>query len=241
MAFSLCLPLLVWGLGFSVMWKKTSFISFSIAGFLVLVSLGVWQAYRLQWKTQLLETIKHAALEEPLTLQEALSDTHQDHLFRPIQLKGVLGQEVFYVIGRTHEGQQGYHAIVPLTPENGPTVLLNMGWVPRKTFSMKRGVVTIKGFIRNDEKRWFTPAHVIEKNEWGFVDMEIMGTFLRKKLAPFYVAATFYDGILSDEIVFLSYQSVPNKHLSYAVTWFLLAISWGILMAYFYRKNWLRG
>ena len=224
-ALSLRLSLLVGGLTFPHMWKKASFIIFSIMGFFVLSGLGVWQVYRLQWKTGLLEAIKQAEVKEPLTLEKALLEKSQDILFHPIQLKGTLGQEIFYVIGRTHGGKQGYHAIASFIPEDGPIVLLNMGWVPHKHFSLDRSTATIKGFIRVDEKKWFTPGHIIEKNEWGFVDVKTIGSLLEKKVAPFYVAVT------------LSGTSISNKHLSYAITWFLLAIAWGIFMGYFYRRN----
>ncbi len=194
-------------------------------GFLVLSGLGIWQVYRLQWKTHLLETIKQAGGKEPLTLEKALLEKSQNILLHPIQLKGVLGQEVFYVIGRTHEGKQGYHAIGSFIPEDGPIVLLNMGWVPHKHFSLDRSTATIKGFIRVDEKKWFTPPHIIEKNEWGFVDVKTIESLLGKKVAPFYVAVT------------LSGIPISNKHLSYAITWFLLAIAWGVFMGYFYRRH----
>jgi surfeit locus 1 family protein len=195
---------------------------FYLLGLILLISLGVWQCYRLQWKTTLIQKLHQAQSGSPLPLKDALEKS--DPYFHPVCLEGLIESPVFYLIGKPLNGKAGYHAIVRLRTKEGKRVLVTLGWTPDKNTILKcAGMISLHGIIQPIEKSIFSPAHVIPKNEWGSIDLEKMGGDM-----PFYVKATAIPACVKGVRALPTIPTLRNHHLSYAITWFILALFWGI-------------
>lgn len=217
----------------SVTWKKYTFLLFSFIGFVGLLALGFWQLQRLEWKENLLKQLRQSDLKNPIPL----AMVNPKNLFQRVKVKGRLGNRAFYVIGRMHHKQLGYHVIVPLYLERGQVLFVNLGWSKEKR-EVSSKEVQIVGRVRPQERTWFSARHIPEKNEWGFVDFKTFGETLGVRSLPFYVDSVedVGFGFIAPEI-----PTLPNKHREYAITWFLMAVCWLVFSGIFYRRSWLRG
>ena len=241
MVVLVCLPILV-GSVRRFSFRKYAFLSFAIVGLFLLCGLGFWQIERLHWKEDLIQNIQDASLQAPLKEKQLSSCKPRDILFKRVFLKGTLLSHVFYIIGRTYNKQSGYHALVPLRIKKDRVLLINIGWVPTKNIIIPKGInVSVMGYVRVPESYWFTPKHTPAQNEWGFVDIEKMKRVVGQDLLPVYISARNIHPSILGVKAHVALPKLRNKHLSYAITWFVLAFCWLVFAGYFYRKNWLRG
>ncbi|MBM3611235.1 MAG: SURF1 family protein [Alphaproteobacteria bacterium] len=199
-------------------------IALYFVGLILLNSLGVWQLYRLEWKNNLISKLHQSQFLPPLTLQEALDIF--DNFLRPVVLEGSFDGSTFYVIGKPLNGKAGYHTFGRFLTKDGQKILVNLGWNQNKNaLVIPHKLFTLHGMTQPFKKFWFSPPHRIEKNEWGYADHEKMGN---ETTIPFYVQALdpslFTENITALPIV----PSLPNNHLFYALTWFILGVIWGI-------------
>ena len=118
----------------------------------VLVGLGTWQVYRLQWKEDILAQIAAAEAAPPVPLICSIRATaiHQGVVTGrfPYDRVAQFGAEV----RDTSAGPtMGSYQIVPLEREGAPTILVNRGWVPQKReapLDEPDGMVTVTGYVR---------------------------------------------------------------------------------------------
>lgn len=207
----------------------TSNIILVILGASILFGLGTWQIYRLEWKTKLLVSLKSNVLSKG-PLYEGLSLEEQPE-FSSFKVKGVWEKPVFFLVGKLHEGKLGFHSIQPFTTSSHGTILINTGWVPGKAQCfLKEGRTTITGSLRFEEPSWRTPPHVTHANEWGRVDPVGMGEAIRKNYAKDFYFELQESGINQPfpAPIRRSFQSIPNNHLGYALTWFFLCLLWAV-------------
>jgi len=203
-------------------------------GVLILLGLGSWQLYRLQWKQAVLAQIAAAEHSPPMPLTEhpptfgRVSVTGRfrfDHTMR-------LGVEV----RETPRGSIiGYHQIVPLERDGAPTLLVNRGWVPdapNAPVKDPEGPVTVTGFIRQaDPGSWFTPANDIARRQiYALNPPAIAQQMGFGPVEPFSltVLGTAPDGQFPQPAT--DFPRPANNHLSYAITWYTLA---GVLVVIF--------
>jgi SURF1 family len=100
--------------------------------------LGVWQVYRYKWKEGVLAQ-QRAILDQPpvpLLHNQAQVDRvsvepeQNDRSVGRVWVRGRLDHPAtMYIYPRIHEGQAGLHAVTPLRVENGPSLLINRGFV----------------------------------------------------------------------------------------------------------------
>ncbi len=215
----------------------------------LLVGLGVWQLQRLAWKTALIATIeaRTTAATVPLPPESewpALEPS--DYGYRHVVLEGTFEHDkearVFRPLDEPKGGPFrgiGDLVLTPLRLASGAVVIVNRGFVPedRVDPATRRagqivGPVRITGLMREPEARNpFTPADRPEERLWYTRDpASIAAATGLDRVAPFTVDedATPVPGGLpqAGETVL----SIPNSHLSYALTWFGLAL--GLLTVY---------
>ncbi|NWH07495.1 MAG: SURF1 family protein, partial [Alphaproteobacteria bacterium] len=134
----------------------------TLAALGVLVSLGVWQLQRSEWKTALIAAVEARMASAPLTLEAALAGGLTDAEFRKVRIAGVFdhAKELRLFTQRQDEGV-GYAILTPLTRADGATLLVERGFVPQvlaepsaRKEGQAEGVVTVTGWIRlKDEPR----------------------------------------------------------------------------------------
>jgi len=210
--------------------------------FAFLVWLGVWQLERLQWKLGLIDEVNRNLTAAPVSLDTALA-MGRGAGYRRVTLKGRFdnGKEA-YVYGIGVEGAPVYHVVVPFTTDDGRTLLVDRGIVPRdlRNPALRQGGIDnretkVTGVWRlGDAPGTFTPAPDRAKRIWYVRDVASIAKA---------------DGVTLAAPVLIEADATPNpggwpkggqtvitfrnEHLQYAVTWFLMAAGLlGVYLAY---------
>ncbi len=205
----------------------------AICGVLVLLGLGSWQVYRLDWKNDLIaqRTAQLDAAPAPLPVDDAAVP---DLLWHPVELTGrFLHESELHLAARSLRGNVGFHVLTPLVREEGPTVLVNRGWVPHdnrdpstRAAGQVEGVVTVRGLVTPGAGRnMFTPDNEVSDNYWFYVDLPAMAATVGRDLQPVVVDADATPNPGGFPIGAQTRLEIPNDHLQYAITWYLLALT----------------
>jgi surfeit locus 1 family protein len=230
----------------------------TLVGVAILVSLGVWQLQRLQWKTALIERVA-AGLSAPPAVapgpDEWAALDMAAHEYDRVAVTGAFdhAREIHVVATLTQPkgpaGGIGYFVMTPLVTDDGWTVYVNRGFVPRERIAREsrvdglvEGETAVTGFFRAPRRRaWFMPGDDPAGNEWLSRDpllyVETLG-LPAARVAPYIVDADFDPAIpgglpQGGETVI----EFPNNHLGYALTWFGLAAALaGVFVAFAWRR-----
>lgn len=214
----------------------------TIAGLATLIGLGTWQLQRLSWKIGLIATVEARVNAAPVAMpaQAEWSQVDLEQMeYRPVTVTGAFDHahevHMFTHLPRAsgrHSGP-GYWIIAPFRLDNGGTILVNRGFVPRdhkdpatRPEGQVAGTVTLTGLIRRPERQQaFVPDNDPARNIWFFRDIAAMAAAAGyPDAAPFVLdeTANAIPGGLPQagetRLVF------TNDHLHYALTWYGLAL-----------------
>jgi surfeit locus 1 family protein len=196
----------------------------------VLVGLGLWQVDRLGQKQAELAEIETRIAAPPGPLPQPGQATR----YQPVTVAGELsGNRLRVLVSRKQIGA-GYRIISVLTTAEGRRVLVDLGFVregdpvPEAT-----GEVTITGNLHTPaEVDGYTPTADLTRNIWFARDVPQMAVVLNTEETLIVARAPVVPGI---EPMPVDTAGIPNDHLQYAITWFLLAVVWagmtGLLVA----------
>ena len=200
--------------------------------FLVLVGLGVWQLERLQWKRGLIAEMNHNLTAAPIGLDAAiaLGDRAQ---YRPVALAGRFeNAKEIYLYTTGPNGVPVYHLLTPLVLFDGRAVLVDRGLVPAalrdpasRPGSEPDGIVHLVAIWRRPDKPGpFTPTPDIRHRVWFTRDLSgIARAENLRFVAPVILEAEGPTGGGPWPRGGQTRVDLPNDHLQYALTWFLLA------------------
>lgn len=196
-------------------------------------ALGTWQVKRLQWKLDLIERVEqrvHApAMDAPGPAAWA-SITQQSDEYRHVRLSGVYLPIFNTLVQATTELGSGYWLITPLRLADGSTVLVNRGFVAKRTgiaASTPAGTVTIDGLLRMTEPRGgFLRENNPATQQWYSRDVAaIAASHELANPAPYFVdAAKGLESAADAPVGGLTVIKFANSHLVYALTWFAMAL-----------------
>ena len=211
--------------------------------FALLASLGVWQLQRLAWKEGLIAAIAARSQAAPVappapadwaTLDPAAYD------YRRVTLTGVFDHRkealVFRVLegGKSNLSAPGFLVMTPLRLAGGETIIVNRGFVPQerrdpasRVAGQVAGDVAVTGLLRPPEPRnSFTPADDPVRGLWYTRDPAAMAAALRlERAAPFTIDADATQNPGGWPQGGQTVLAIKNDHLSYALTWFGLALT----------------
>ncbi|PNG24706.1 SURF1 family protein [Methylocella silvestris] len=224
----------------------------TLAACALLVGLGLWQLQRLAWKEQLIEKVAARAGAAPAPLppeSDWATLKPDDYEYRAVRFEGVYEHDKEALVFRAAGGalrQPGYFVLTPARLASGATVIVNRGFVPlaqrdRAAWPEPTSGTPepISGLMRQPEPRnLFTPADDPAKGNYFTRDPALIAAhFGLPRAAPFSVdadrgpAASGPQGGAT-EIAF------PNNHLSYALTWFGLALGLaGVFMVFVWQNR----
>jgi surfeit locus 1 family protein len=211
----------------------------------VLVGLGTWQVYRLRWKNGILAQIEAAEAAQAVPLSTApapdmpapytkVSVTGRFRFDKAAQL----GAEV----RDTRTGPTiGYYQIVPLDRDEASPILVDRGWVPQKRetpLDDPPGVVTVVGYVLPAQKQsWFSARDDDAARQFYTLDPQAIGAAVGvADLAPFAIVAMGAPAAGAYPAPAQHLPRPPNNHLSYAITWYGLAVSLVVIFAVWVRK-----
>ena len=216
--------------------RKWLFVVFiAVPGLLALLCLGVWQTKRLAWKEALLENISYNLSSEPSILPTELKKS--EHNYKMVKVEGSLEPRSIFILTPVKGSGAGFRVISPLKLKDGSKILIDRGVIKEQdtdrleTLRQKNSVI---GYLFwPNETDYFTPDPNLERNIWFSRDLEKMASFLETQ--PILVVAT--ENRLDPSLKMQDPTiDIPNNHLQYAITWFMMAILWFGMSAYFVYK-----
>jgi surfeit locus 1 family protein len=214
------------------------FTLFTLAALALLIGLGVWQVKRLAWKEGLIAEIEARVKGPPITLPEAIALSRQgrDPSYSRVHVKGSFDHaKERYLYALSDEGEPGWHVITPFSSVEGDLVLIDRGFVPdrlrdpsSRAAGQLEGEVDVTGLVRLSETPGpFTPDNEPDTNRWFWRDLSGMtySMFPTATMdpAPFFLEAEKSDVPGGWPAGGQTRLDLPNNHLQYAITWFLLA------------------
>ena len=219
--------------------------------FLFSLSLGVWQMERRAWKRDILDRIATNQAAAPLTLDELLKGDPLRFEYGRVRVSGsFLHDKEFYLAARSLKDKVGMQVVTPLRTDDGPIVLFDRGWIPsEKKEPAKRaegqlaGKVDLVGIVRRSQiKRQFAPDNDPARNFWFHVDVPVMrqmaGGAADPVLDSFFLEADATANPGGIPIGGQTRLDIPNDHLQYAITWFLIALAGaGVYLAYHWENG----
>jgi len=260
------------GISFSTQNSKAQGMSFSdklgAAVFLLMsgvtFGLGTWQAKRYNWKVDLIAKRTNKLNAEEILLpsceQNKYFDAVEDEwMYRRVRCKGVFDFSKSILLGprapplgteileRSAVSPSGYFLITPLVQENGETVLVNQGWIPKNYVDDETGKVgeemikklgigsvDIVGVVAPTEfPGQFTPSNMPEKRKFFWLDIAEM-----KRICDAPRNAWFIDRVESDKAPsnyaypaprpiesYMNFKVNPYTHIGYSATWYGLCLT----------------
>ncbi|XP_022125447.2 surfeit locus protein 1 [Pieris rapae] len=223
--------------------------------------LGCWQAYRLQWKLELIDRMQATTNSSPVDIPH---DFHElDNMeYKPVKVRGEFLHDKEILIGpralveneslprvgslvSDPKKNQGWLVVTPFKlSDSGEVILINRGWIhqglrpkEKRQASMIKGEVELTGIVRLTEARSpFMPKNNPVKGSWFYRDLYQMSAYLG--CAPVWIDAR--GNPEPPEGWPLPNQTrvnLRNEHMSYLITWYMLSAFTAIMWhRYFIRK-----
>jgi surfeit locus 1 family protein len=224
---------------------------FSLAILAVSLGLGIWQMERREWKRGILDRIAVNQAAAPISLDELLKGDPLRHEYGRVTVAGTfVHDKEFYLAARSLKNKVGLQVVTPLRTDDGRIVLLDRGWIPqeskdpaRRAAGQVQGRVELTGIVRrNQERRQFAPENVPDRNVWFHVDVPLMRSMAGGKPDPkldaFFLEADAAANPGGVPVGGQTKTDIPNDHLQYAITWFLIALSMaGVYLAYHWENG----
>ena len=201
---------------------------------LVLLSLGSWQLYRLNWKLNLISEIENSLKNDPV---ELLKSNKKNYL--RIKTSGQIDfDKQIYIYNLNKSGKPGFEVINPILIGN-ENYLINRGWI---SFDQKdqseinfANEDKIIGTLKLQTKAsTFKPENDIENNYWFTLNREDVFKYTGKNFSNFII---YLNGDYKTPEPKVITANISNNHKKYAITWFSMAISILLIYLYFRRKN----
>ena len=209
----------------------------AITGLVILINLGLWQLDRADQKSQILSDMEQRQNAAPLTLQalDKIEDKGHYHL----QISGVLLQDyTLYLDNRIVSGRPGFEVIHPVRLGDR-VVLVNRGWIPMPLdrsvlpelpelpeqievtgiVYIPTNTIVLKEDVLNSDDDWPQLIQALD-----MVKLKTLYQELGLTIEPWILRQDPED----NELFIQEWRYVnmpPERHTSYAVTWFGLAIA----------------
>ncbi|KAI9984826.1 hypothetical protein PInf_006296 [Phytophthora infestans] len=232
--------------------------------------LGTWQTERYYWKVDLINERTKELSESvgELPKDATASGDIDDIEYRQLHLEGNFKHgSTFYLYPRSAPAdpsdsvarvKSGGYIYSLLQREDGTSVIVNRGWLPRKLLDVhmardekeEDGKMSFVGVLRHGEvKNNFTPDNDPENRQFFYLDHEEMADAMGVTSAdlPVIVDALAVDGETGEIALgnplrkniasYLEFYMTPEKHAGYAATWFGCSIAAAIMGVLRFKKG----
>ena len=199
----------------------------------IVLSLGTWQVFRLNSKSQLISDLENNLKRNSIDFNVDIDKEYTKVILKKKNLKS----KIF--LYHLNKGEIGFKVIVPYEVNSSLLVLVDKGWIRKdKINSIKNSLLNddiIEGYTKKiREKKLFTPKNNIKEDFLYSVEIDNLKKSLNKNIYPLLIiqtSKTKKDIIPNDYHIGLS-----NNHLQYAITWYGLALFTIIFFLYYRRK-----
>lgn len=196
-----------------------------LTGCAILLSLCFWQMSRLTEKEAYIAQVQADMQGAPLPLPAAPDPSMK---YAPVWAQGTTtGEEILILSGMKDMGG-GYQVISAFTTDDGRRILIDRGFIPQEARKSPRPPVRLRlaGNLHwPDEVNSSTPEPNLTENIWFAREVPRMAAHLHTE--PVLIVLAEAEGDLQGITPMpLTTAGIPNNHLQYAVTWFLLAVVW---------------
>lgn len=218
------------------MWRFVLLILFCLFGIAVFTVLGIWQVERRAWKLALIDRVESRVHMRPVAApgpdQWPLVNRADDE-YRAVHVSGHFSNDREALVEASTARGMGFWVVTPLETDDGFTVLINRGFVPRdrrdpatRAAGQIAGETTVTGLLRMTEPRGaFLRTNDPAANLWYSRDVEAIAKARGLlNVAPYFIDAGPAPNPGELPIGGLTVVSFYNNHLIYAVTWFALAL-----------------
>ena len=205
-------------------------------GLAFLLNLGFWQLDRAEEKRNILAEIESRKTAEPLTLQQL--DGREDKGYYKVKLTGkFLSEPQFLLDNKIRNSQAGFEVIQAFKAQNR-IILVNRGWIPLPRLRADlpevptpEGQQNIVGEVNLPSEAIVLREDVLPTDDISqlviqAIDMTKLTEYFASKdyrIEPWIVRQEGDDRFFTRTWVNVSMP--PERHTSYAVTWFGLAIA----------------
>jgi surfeit locus 1 family protein len=215
------------------------------------LGLGSWQMERREWKRDILDRIAANQSAVPIDLDALLKADPLRREYGKVSVTGtLLNDKEFHLAARSRKDEVGIQIVTPLLTDRGQIVLFDRGWVPSakkeaasRPQSLLAGPVQLVGVVRRAQvQRQFAPDNVPDKNVWFHVDVPLMrrmaGGTPDPVLDTFFLEADATPNPGGLPLGGQTWLAIPNDHLQYAITWFLIGLSLvGVYLGYHWENG----
>ena len=199
----------------------------------IVLSLGTWQVFRLNSKSQLISDLENNLKRNSIDFNVDIDKEYTKVLLKKKNLKS----KIF--LYHLNKGEIGFKVIVPYEVNSSLLVLVDKGWIRKdKINSIKNSLLNddmIEGYTKKiREKKLFTPKNNIKEDFLYSVEIDNLKKSLNKNIYPLLIIQT---SKTNKDIIPNDYEvRLPNNHLQYAITWYGLAL-FTIIFFLYYRKK----
>jgi surfeit locus 1 family protein len=199
----------------------------------IVLSLGTWQVFRLNSKSQLISDLENNLKRNSIDFNVDIDKEYTKVLLKKKNLKS----KIF--LYHLNKGEIGFKVIVPYEVNSSLLVLVDKGWIRKdKINSIKNSLLNddiIEGYTKKiREKKLFTPKNNIKEDFLYSVEIDNLKKSLNKNIYPLLIIQT---SKTKKDIVPNDYHiGLSNNHLQYAITWYGLALFTIIFFLYYRRK-----
>ncbi|QAY79641.1 SURF1 family protein [Sphingosinicella sp. BN140058] len=204
-----------------------------LAGF---VALGSWQIERRAWKLDLIARVDARVHARPVPAPGPLTWPHLDARtaeYLKIHARGRFRHDRETLVQAVTELGPGFWVLTPLETDRGFTLLVNRGFVPqdRRDAATRRqgqsaGAVTVSGLLRLSEPGGaFLRSNDAPNNRWYSRDVAAIARARGLTgAAPYFLDAGGASNPGGWPRGGMTQIRFRNTHLSYALTWYGLAV-----------------
>ena len=199
----------------------------------IVLSLGTWQVFRLNSKSQLISDLENNLKRNSIDFNVDIDKEYTKVILKKKNLKS----KIF--LYHLNKGEIGFKVIVPYEVNSSLLVLVDKGWIRKdKINSIKNSLLNddiIEGYTKKiREKKLFTPKNNIKEDFLYSVEIDNLKKSLNKNIYPLLIIQT---SKTKKDIIPNDYRvSLSNNHLQYAITWYGLAL-FTIIFFLYYRKK----
>ncbi|MDR0182094.1 SURF1 family protein [Lysobacter arvi] len=224
-------------------WLLAMFAALLAVAFTGFVALGVWQLQRMAWKRDLIARVDarvHAAPVPAPARARWPSVSEASDAYRHVSVAGRFATDKESRTQAVTALGAGYWSMVPLRTDAGDYVLINRGFVPvvgKSTMETKEtraatpppdGRVVVTGLLRISEPGGgFLRRNDPARQRWYSRDVAAIARshgLPADRVAPFFIDADRDASSTQWPRGGLTVVKFRDSHLSYAVTWFAMAL-----------------